>query len=191
MIAKPEVEKAAVPVALPVVADVVKVVSAQPVTSEVWKDTDWTADDMAIDEIVPPKPPTIGSLAALNRRSNSPEKRVAPAMEPSKTPPAKKPKEDKPKDKRKGDKEAEPRKKERGDRFRKAKEADNGVDEARAEENQSRNMRDAAKSMPRIPKLSERKSAPTRDPRLQKPVGEFCHFQRSFFIFFRWWWWSS
>ena len=43
-----------------------------------------------------------------------------------------------------------------------------------------RNLREAAKAMPRIPKISERLP---RDPRLQKPVGELTVLNLSFCLF--------
>jgi len=80
----------------------------------------------------------------------------------------KKDKESRKKMRKDGDKE----KKERGERFRKGREQSSDQVEAEVE-GKPRNMRDVAKAMPRIPKISERNPVGTRDPRLQNQVGEF------------------
>ena len=72
-------------------------------------------------------------------------------------------------------KDVEKEKKERGERFRKGKEQSmqSASEQMEAEvEGKPRNMRDVAKAMPRIPKISERNPVGTRDPRLQNQVGE-------------------
>ena len=78
------------------------------------------------------------------------------------------------------------------DRPRKGKESggdveeDRGVEEADGQPPKPRNLREAAKSMPRIPKISDRSAAAApRDPRLQhkQSAGE-CRFYRRIFIFF-------
>lgn len=108
--------------------------------------------------------------------SKSPDKK--PSLDVSGSPGAHKVKEEKKEkeSRKKMRKDADKEKKERGDRFRKGKEQSmqSASDQVEADvEGKPRNMRDVAKAMPRIPKISERNPVGTRDPRLQNQVGEF------------------
>ena len=140
------------------------------------------SDDLFAAENVP--------LAAPMRKT--PEKKSADGVVTSpsqRTKEEKKEKEMKKKMRKDTDKEPDLRpKKEQRDRLRKGKQQPQltGSDQVEADaevDSKPRNLREAAKAMPRIPKISERNPVPTRDPRLQKPVGESAGFSLSFLSF--------